>query len=99
MVRTGLSALSGSCGMKAMRRPSRARRSDFPSASRLVPLNVTSPAETEKFSGSNPDMVRPIMLLPAPDLPTRPIDLALMELERDVAQHIDLAAANAWPSP
>ncbi len=96
MVRTGLSALSGSCGMKAILRPSSARRSDLPKRQQIVAVeNRHCPAVTAKLSGNSPEITRPIMLLPAPDSPTSPMISPCAERERDVAQHVDLAAAHA----
>ncbi len=72
IVITGLSALRGSCGMKAISRPSRWRRVCVPMRTRSLPAKASEPFATEKPGGSNCATARPIIDLPAPDSPTRP---------------------------
>jgi len=72
MVSTGLSAESGSCGTKAMRSPSRARWRSAGKASRSVPPKASEPAVMRKPGGRFRPMIRPIIVLPAPDSPTSP---------------------------
>src|SRR5579871_6450644 len=72
MLRTGLSAVIGACGTKAIARPSSARRRAGGIVSRSSPSNSRAPAVTAKPAGSNCAMARPTMVLPAPDSPTKP---------------------------
>jgi hypothetical protein len=72
MVCTGLSAVMGACGMKAMARPSNARRRADAIRTRSSSSNSSDPPVTAKPGGSSCAMARPIMVFPAPDSPTRP---------------------------
>src|ERR1051326_6565951 len=72
MLTTGLSAVIGACGMKAMARPSSARRRAGGMVSKSSLSKMSEPELTANPRGSNCAMARPTMVLPAPDSPTRP---------------------------
>ena len=72
-VRSGFSAVSGSCGMTVMRSPRSRRRSRGAMRVRSVSPNRAVPRVTAKPSGRVPASTRPIIDLPAPLSPTSPM--------------------------
>jgi hypothetical protein len=61
--------------MKAIARPSKARRRAGSICGRFSPSNNSDPAVISKPGGSNFAMARPTIDLPAPDSPTKPSTL------------------------
>src|SRR3954468_20889466 len=99
---TGSSALNGSCGTNAIRRPRSARRSAGVRALKSSPQNSTRPWLSRKPSGSRPDTRRPIMLFPAPDSPTNPSTLPrarLSEIRRSTSTSPPASEAETLASP
>ena len=77
MVSTGLSADSGSCGTKAMSRPSSARRRAGAACDEILAVeHASAPPVTAKPGGSRCAIARPIIDLPAPGLADEAEDAA-----------------------